>query len=246
MSEGNIIFNWIVPIIGDILLFALFLSPLPDVLRIQKAKKLGDFDPIPYAMMVVNCSAWTIYGLQFEAPTIFFVCLPNMIGIPVGFYTFAVTYPLSSEEVRNSMHRIMSMLTMGIVPFLFFVYASTGGKSPFPELLGTVIVFAQLSFFASPLNSILEIIRTKSSSSIHLGLAITGTASSLLWSSFGLVTGDWFMFIPNFCSVTLGVTQLSLRMIYGGRSTKKIFDVEDKEEHSETDQSMEDFHAGII
>lgn len=246
MSQpARIILEWIVPIVGDILAILLFLSPVKTLIKVHVEQKLGDVNPIPFTMMILNCTVWTLYGMRFKPPTIFFICLPNLIGIPIGFFAFAITYPLASAAVKRSLLKVLSVLTMGIIPFLFLTFAISGGADPFPQILGIVTVSAQLTFFASPLNSIAHIVRTKSSSSIHLGLALMSTISSLLWTVFGLVSNDWFMFIPNFCSMTLGIVQLSLRFLFPQNLRQQLGDFVDTRISMDEDSS-ENFHAGII
>ncbi|MQL80387.1 hypothetical protein Taro_012833 [Colocasia esculenta] len=91
----------IVGIIGNIISFGLFLSPVlqgcaipslimgrrPTFFKICKTKEVGDYSPIPYLATLVNCTMWVFYGLPFVTPDSLLVITINSCGL-----AFEATY----------------------------------------------------------------------------------------------------------------------------------------------------------
>lgn len=226
VDTKEIILEWAVPILGGIIASILYWSPLSAVRQADITSKIGDLNPIPFAMMIVYCTMWVIYGLALKSPHVYFVCITNLIGVITGFYFYGICYPLASEKDRKVMFRILNTLVGGYLPFAFFVYTSTSDKESFAFIVGLVAMVGQVAFFASPLTRLFLILKSRNAASIHSGLAIAGTMNAFLWATFGLVITDWFIFVPNFCSLILGVTQVLLKLFIGNKETEIIDEVD--------------------
>lgn len=54
-----------------------------------------------------------------------------------------------------------------------------------------------LIYYAAPLSTILEVLRTKSSSTLHWPLVLMNTINGALWLAYGLAIHDYFIWVPN-------------------------------------------------
>jgi solute carrier family 50 protein (sugar transporter) len=65
-------------------------------------------------------------------------------------------------------------------------------------------------FYGAPLSTIYEVIRERSSSSIHVPTMIANTLSSLFWAAYGVAVMDLFVAVPNGLGSFFGVSQIIL------------------------------------
>ncbi|KAG8638005.1 bidirectional sugar transporter SWEET6a isoform X2 [Manihot esculenta] len=80
----------IVGIIGNVISFGLFLSPVPTFYRIWKRKDVEEFQYIPYLVTVMNCLFWVFYGLPIVKPDSILVVTINGIGLVMELIYLAI------------------------------------------------------------------------------------------------------------------------------------------------------------
>jgi len=83
-------------------------------------------------------------------------------------------------------------------------------------------IFANLNtffFYAAPLSTMVTVLRTKSSISIHRRTMIMNTANGTFWSAYGLAVSDVFITIPNSIGAILGVVQIVLCIVFPSKGT---------------------------
>ena len=81
-------------------------------------------------------------------------------------------------------------------------------------LVGITVNVIQVFFYAAPLSTMWNVIRTRNSSSIHFATMLWNTINSTMWLCYGLALFDYFIFVPNILGTLLGLTQLALRMMF--------------------------------
>lgn len=81
-------------------------------------------------------------------------------------------------------------------------------------IVGISVNINLVSFLGAPLSTIWTVLRTRSSSSIHVPTMLTNTANSVFWSAYGIAIQDWFIAVPNSLGVILGVVQILLRLVF--------------------------------
>ena len=64
-------------------------------------------------------------------------------------------------------------------------------------VIGVAVNLNLIFFYAAPLSSIVVVIRTKSSSSIHPCTMIMNTINSFFWCIYSLAIQDYYILIPN-------------------------------------------------
>lgn len=215
MPDNGIVLDYVVPIIGTILTNFLFISPLPTVLRIDSTQILGELNPLPYPLMIFNCAGWIIYGLSFGSPTVYYMFMANLSGLIGGIYYALVTYPLASRLVQVRMRFLFIVLPFFEISAAYFLaFALRGNQDSMKTALGWVAISISVIFFASPLSTIFQVLRTKSGASIHIPLAITAGISTFLWTVYGIALADWFLIVPNGLATIFSTIQLVLVFIF--------------------------------
>ncbi|KAK9117101.1 hypothetical protein Sjap_016048 [Stephania japonica] len=75
----------VIGIIGNVVSFCLFASPLPTFFTIVKKAAVEDFSPNPYLAALINCVMWVFYGLPFVHPhSILVVTINGIVGLTLG------------------------------------------------------------------------------------------------------------------------------------------------------------------
>lgn len=83
------------------------------------------------------------------------------------------------------------------------------------ELIVASLVNLNLVFFyGAPLSTIYEVIRDRSSSSIHVPTMFTNTLSSMFWTAYGVAVMDLFIAVPNGLGSFCGVFQILLYLYF--------------------------------
>lgn len=112
----------------------------------------------------------------------------------------------------------------GVLPVILSVSASCFllpgvGQSTAKLATGICATIVVLCFYTSPLSTLIQVVCTRNSVSIHLGLAVASLCNAALWVVYGLCVADYFVAGPNAIGVALGIIQLALRWIYPASTT---------------------------
>ena len=77
-----------------------------------------------------------------------------------------------------------------------------------------------LIFYASPLSTLLEVLRTRCSASLNLPLSVMNVINGSLWLVSGLAISDYFIAVPNGVGAALGVLYCALILTFPRKSAK--------------------------
>lgn len=78
-----------------------------------------------------------------------------------------------------------------------------------------------LIFYAAPLSTVLEVVRTRSSATLNLPLSVMNVVNGSLWLVYGLAIDDLFIAVPNGVGAVLGVVYCILLFAYPRKSAKR-------------------------
>jgi solute carrier family 50 protein (sugar transporter) len=216
----------IVPLLGSILSNCLYLTPLAVILEARYTRSLGSINPYPFAVMMFNALGWTIYGCFRQDG---YVYSSGFLGVILGLYYVLVCLNVISKKSPNAdfSETYVRLERMLIVTFFFwsiagFIAATSYQMSPFPLLyasnfIGKLCVVSTVVYYASPLSTLRTVLREQDSSSLYLPLILANCTCCTLWCFYGMITGDFNMFFPNFCSMLLCVLQILIRMFIPAR-----------------------------
>uniref|UniRef100_A0A0D3GBH2 Bidirectional sugar transporter SWEET n=1 Tax=Oryza barthii TaxID=65489 RepID=A0A0D3GBH2_9ORYZ len=211
----------VVGIIGNLISFGLFLSPLPTFVTIVKKKDVEEFVPDPYLATFLNCALWVFYGLPFIHPNSILVVTINGTGLLIEIAYLAIYFAYAPKPKRC---RMLGVLTVELV-FLAAVAAGVLlGAHTYDKrslIVGTLCVFFGTLMYAAPLTIMKQVIATKSVEYMPFTLSLVSFINGICWTIYALIRFDIFITIPNGMGTLLGAAQLILYFCYYDGSTAK-------------------------
>ncbi|GJP57226.1 hypothetical protein CLOM_g16253 [Closterium sp. NIES-68] len=170
-------------------------------------------------MTLFNCLLWTTYGLPVVEAGRVLVSTINGTGAFLAALYIIPFLALSTRaaKVRTAMRTgVVLLLFATIVLVTFLAFHTPSARSSF---LGICSVVVTVGMYASPLEVMLTVVRTRSVEFMPLLLSLSCFVNGLAWSAYGAYTMDIYILIPNGIGTLLGFTQLVLYGIYS-RSDK--------------------------
>ncbi|KAI8919604.1 sugar efflux transporter for intercellular exchange-domain-containing protein [Entophlyctis helioformis] len=211
----------VIPSVGVALAVAICLSPFRQVYTVVQSGSASQVNTSPYAWLVANAIAWSMYGAFLGDP---FVFAPNIAGFHLGlWYTFS-TFPTATPALRKQAMTVIIGASLLVFTGAFVSFTILKGRDPAKIILGSIAVTILAVFYGSPLTDAVQVIRARDASSINPILATTSFLNGCLWTVYGIVIADPFVWGPNALGVVLSMAQLVLLAIFG---RGKAHDAED-------------------
>jgi solute carrier family 50 protein (sugar transporter) len=239
-SVKDVFMNTVAPIIGTTLSSLMYISPIAGSYRVHKSQNLGDFNPIPYPLMIFNNLVWATYALGLNAPSQYYVLTPNWFGFMSGVLILGWTFPLASRKTQYQMMSIFMFIVVVYLPAVYGLLLACS-LSMRQYVVGKITLVVQFVFFGSPLMNILSMVKNKDASSIYFPLALMTSVSCSAWAVYGLAISDQTVLLPNLVGGIIGYLQILLRCIFPGKTGGRIV-VDALEEEDE--ELLKDESAG--
>ncbi|OAY44022.1 bidirectional sugar transporter SWEET16 [Manihot esculenta] len=216
MASAGFIFG----IIGNIISFFVFTSPIKTFWEVVKNKSTEDYEAFPYITTLLGTSLWTFYGCL--KPGGLLVVTVNGIGasFQLVYVTLFLIYAPKKRKVKAA--KLVALLNVG---FLGAVIAVTllamHGKLRI-TFVGLICVGMATIVYGSPLSALRTVIKTKSVEYMPFLLSFSLFLNAGIWLIYAAVIRDYFMMVPSLLGVLLGIVQLSLYAMYRNntKSTK--------------------------
>ncbi|XP_022767443.1 bidirectional sugar transporter SWEET5 [Durio zibethinus] len=215
----------IVGIIGNVISFFLFLSPVPTFAKIWKAKSVQEFKPDPYVATVLNCMMWVFYGLPIVHPDSVLIITINGIGlfIELTYVSIFLIYSPGQKRRRIVIYLLIEVIFMAIVIFItLFVFHTTKNRSMF---VGILAIIFNVGMYTSPLTVMHMVIRTRSVKYMPFTLSLFNFFNGVIWVIYASLKFDPYVLAPNGLGSLSGLVQLLL-YAYFYRTTQ--WDEDDK------------------
>jgi len=211
------------PKLGLLTAFFLFLSPLQAVRETVQVGELCDLNPLPISFMAIVSTSWMVYGLYIKD---MYVTLSNMPGaiLSVAYAIFLLpvlgnsAWESGNVKSKRELRRMQTVLlggagaSFGLWTWLRF-FSSGMTKAASSTVLGLWASAFTVVLFGSPLTTLQTVIRTRNSSSILFRLSLAQTTNAALWTAYGIVMQQAFVWAPNGVGLILGLIQLAVRII---------------------------------
>ncbi|XP_047317692.1 bidirectional sugar transporter SWEET5-like [Impatiens glandulifera] len=204
----------IIGIIGNVISFFLFLSPMPTIIKIIRAKAVEKYKADPYLATMLNCAMWVFYGLPFVHPDSTLVITINGIGFVIETCYVIVFFIYSDWRKRRKILLLLlveAIFVAIIVIIAMKVFSTTKDRS---MLVGIVCVAFNIVMYAAPLTVIKRVIQTKSVKYMPFLLSVANFANGVIWLVYAILKFDIYILIPNGLGALSGVIQLILHAMY--------------------------------
>lgn len=204
----------IVGIVGNVISFFLFISPVPTFIAILKAKSVKNYKPDPYVATVLNCAMWVFYGLPFVHPDSLLVITINGTGFVIELIYVAIFLIFSDWAKRRKIliALFIEIVFMAIVVFVTLTFFhDTKSRS---MVVGILCIVFNIIMYASPLTVMRDVIKTKSVKYMPFFLSLANFANGIVWFSYALIKFDPYVMVPNGLGTFSGAVQLILYATY--------------------------------
>lgn len=216
-------------ILGNLVSIFVYFAPLPTFRRICREKSTMGFQCVPYVVALFSAMLWMYYALLKNAILLISI---NSLGCFIETIYITVYIVYAPKEARKEATKLVSMLNVGAFLGIFVVTRfALKEETVRVAAVGWICVAFSVSVFAAPLSIVFQVIRTRSAEFMPFALSFALTVSAIMWFSYGLLTKDICVAVPNTVGFVLGVVQMLLYGIY--RNPKPLEDSVEKKTPAE-------------
>uniref|UniRef100_A0A0D9XBQ3 Bidirectional sugar transporter SWEET n=1 Tax=Leersia perrieri TaxID=77586 RepID=A0A0D9XBQ3_9ORYZ len=211
----------VVGIIGNVISFGLFLSPVPTMCKIFKKKDVEEFSPDPYLATFLNCMMWVFYGLPFVHPNSILVVTINGIGLLIEAIYLTIFFVYSNNKIRKKMGYTLLAEALFVAAVALGVLLGEHTHERRSLIVGILCVIFGTIMYGSPLTVMYTVVKNKSVEYMPFLLSLASFLNGACWTSYALIRFDLFMTIPNGLGTLFGLVQLILYAVYYRTTPKK-------------------------
>ncbi|XP_062106832.1 bidirectional sugar transporter SWEET6b-like [Humulus lupulus] len=211
----------VVGIIGNVISFGLFISPVPTFYRIIKSKAVEEFKPDPYLATVLNCLLWIFYGMPFIHPDSLLVVTINSVGLVLELIYLSIFFVYATNNGRKKVVVWLLAETVffgAVVAVALMLFHGTKRRSLFVGILCDIF---NIIMYSSPLTIMSKVIKTKSVEYMPFYLSLTNFLNGSCWTAYALIKFDIYVLVSNGLGAISGAVQLILYGCYYGTTPKK-------------------------
>ncbi|XP_059304294.1 bidirectional sugar transporter N3-like [Lycium ferocissimum] len=199
-------------VLGNIVSFIVFLSPIPTFYKIYKKKSTEGYQSIPYVVALFSSMLWIYYAFLKTNTTL--IITINSFGvfieiIYVGFYLFYAPKNARVQTIKMLLISVVGGFGVIVLGTQFLFKGAARGQA-----IGWICLVFSLCVFVAPLGIVRQVIKTKSVEYMPLLLSVFLTLSAVMWFFYGLLVKDINIAIPNVLGFILGILQMVLYVIY--------------------------------
>ncbi|KAG6684763.1 hypothetical protein I3842_12G078800 [Carya illinoinensis] len=211
----------VVGILGNIISLFLFLSPVKTFIEIWKEGSVQNYSPAPYLATLMNCMAWTLYGLPMvhSHSTLLVTINGSGSAIQLAYIILFLIFSDRQKRLRVFLVLLLELFFISLLTVLVLTRVHTPKDRCM--IVGIISILFSVMMYASPLVVMKLVITTRSVEFMPFFLSFTSFANGLVWSAYSLIPFDPFIAVPNAVGSMFGVAQLILYATFY-RSTKRL------------------------
>ncbi|CAN6708778.1 unnamed protein product [Malus baccata var. baccata] len=233
----------VVGIIGNVISFGLFLSPVnsdlikhvlilgirsPTFWKIIKKKDTEEFKPDPYMATVLNCLFWIFYGMPFVHPDSTLVVTINAVGLALEVIYLTIFVVYASAKGRKKVGLWLAGEVIFFAAVVLITLLCVHGTKNRSMVVGIICDIFNIIMYSSPLTIMAKVIKTKSVEYMPFYLSLTNFLNGLIWTAYALIKFDIYILISNSLGALSGLVQLVLYAWYYKSTPKDSKDVAGK------------------
>lgn len=224
MSASAIILEIVCPVLGVILSNAMYLAPYRLVMQARVSRHLGSINPMPFAITFVSSIGWTMYSCMLSN---YYLFLSSFLGILFGlFYSITCLTIMAKEayedEFTEQYMQIEGLLVAGLFFWCVLGIVQTSIFNDFndpaaqqAQMIGNLCSAFSICYYASPLWTLREVVRSRDSSSLYLPTILTNMTNTLLWFSYGAFgVHNPVVWAPALTGLLLSVLQVCVVVVF--------------------------------
>ncbi|CAN8254881.1 unnamed protein product [Cochlearia groenlandica] len=199
-------------LMGNVISFAVFLSPASTFYRVWTKKTTEGFQSLPYIMALFSSTLWLYYATQKK--DVFLLVTINAFGCFIETIYISIFLAFAPKKAKMLTVKLLLLLNFGgfcaiLLVCQFLVKGTTRAK-----IIGGICVGFSVCVFAAPLSIIRTVIKTRSVEYMPFSLSLTLTISAVIWLLYGLALKDFYVAFPNVIGFALGTLQMVLYIVY--------------------------------
>ncbi|XP_065858562.1 bidirectional sugar transporter SWEET4-like [Euphorbia lathyris] len=209
----------VVGILGNIISFFLFLSPLPTFIDIWKKKSVKQYSSTPYIATLQNSLVLILYGMPMVHPKNMLIVTINGIGatIELSYIIVFIVFSNKKSRMKVILILVLQLIFITILTLLVLTLAHTTTKRSL--VVGCFSICFNIMMYASPLSIMKLVITTKSVEYMPFFLSFATFCNAAAWGAYAFIHFDVFLVIPNGVGAVLAMFQLLLYAVFY-KSTK--------------------------
>ncbi|KAL8456741.1 hypothetical protein ACS0TY_034841 [Phlomoides rotata] len=219
-------------LLGNIVSFMVFLSPIPTFYQIYKKKTSEGFQSVPYVVALFSCMLWIFYAFLKSNTTLLITINSVGLFIETIYISFYLFYAPKKPRVQT-----LKLLVLFIVFGFGFIVLSTlylVKPSQRAIVVGWICLVFSLCVFIAPLCIVRRVIQTKSVEYMPILLSFFLTISAVMWFFYGLLIKDFVVAVPNVLGFSFGVIQMLLYVAYKNADKNKTNHEQEQEQELPT------------
>ncbi|WOL02911.1 bidirectional sugar transporter SWEET6a-like [Canna indica] len=200
----------IIGIIGNVISFGLFMSPVPTFIAIIKKKSVEQFSPVPYLATLLNCMLWVFYGLPIVHPNSLLVVTINGTGLVLEGIYLTIFFIYAPRNGRLKVIKALAAEFTFMTAVIVGVLLGTHTHDKRSLIVGILCIIFGTCMYASPLSVMKLVIQTRSVKYMPFTLSLASFLNGACWTTYAFLPYDINLVIPNGLGALLGLAQLIL------------------------------------
>ncbi|VVB17454.1 unnamed protein product [Arabis nemorensis] len=199
-------------LLGNLISFAVFLSPVPTFYRIWKKKTTEGFQSLPYVVALFSAMLWLYYATQKK--DVFLLVTINSFGCFIETIYISIFVAFANKKARMFTVKLLLLMNFGGFCLILLLCQFLAKGSTRAKIIGGICVGFSVCVFAAPLSIIRTVIKTKSVEYMPFSLSLSLTLSAVVWLLYGLALKDIYVAFPNVIGFVLGALQMILYVVF--------------------------------
>lgn len=191
----------------------LYLTGIPICQKIITQGNTEDVSIVPFLTFFVNATLWCKYGTLIHDQTIILV---NTCALIFQFVYLFIYYTYTSQ--KGLVQKQVAGACIFVFPILLYLRFLVSDITSAIEALGTICCILSVIAYASPLATVSEVVKKRSTDSMSFPLCFANLVVALQWTMYGYLLHDLHVEIPNIFGCILGAIQVGLFVKYPTRA----------------------------
>ncbi|XP_072958735.1 bidirectional sugar transporter SWEET14-like [Typha angustifolia] len=199
-------------VLGNIISFMVYLAPLPTFYRVYTKKSTEGFQSLPYVVALFSAMLWIYYALIKSNADLLITI--NSIGCVIETIYIIMYLTYAPKDAKILTAKILLLLNVGMFGLILLLTLVLSEGSNRVSILGWICLGFSVSVFVAPLSVIRLVVRTKSVEFMPFSLSFFLTLSAVVWFTYGLLTKDKYVALPNVLGFLFGIAQMVIYVVY--------------------------------